>query len=243
VSYSFVEAMSNPFRASDRVVRGAVDELTQLHPPAGRAFIEVLSSPALGSEVRSARSSWVRRLRSGDKDYFVKTYDYLGPRAALRGAFRNTFLRPSRAAREWDALAWLEAERFQAPAPVCVLERRQCGFLRRAVLVSRAWPGEQVDLLMARSTTAERQQLAAAVIELVVALHQRGFRDGNLDLRNLLARAGADGWLIAKLDSPRWHLTAAGRSDDRLARADWARLMPQLLAYVPDAMTSRRSRG
>lgn len=241
MSYSFVEALSNPFRACDRLVRGATDELTQLHPSGGRAFLEVLSSPQLGAEVRSARSSWVRRLRAGDRDYFVKTYDYPGPRAALRGVFRNTFLRPSRAAREWDALAWLAAQHFQAPAPVCVLERRQCGFLRRAVLVSRAWPGEQVDLLMARSTAAERQQLAAAVMSLVASLHERGFRDGNLDLRNLIARAGPDGWQIAKLDSPRWRLTTAARPDDRLARADWARLMPQLVTFVPDARAPRRS--
>jgi hypothetical protein len=233
LSYSFVEALSNPFQDRERLVRGGVEELAGLAGSARALRLDVLSSPELGVAVRSSRSSWVRRVRSGDTDYFVKTYDYPGL-ATLRGLFRNTLLRPSRASCEWTALAWLQAAGFAAPAPVCVLERRRLGFLRRAVLVTRAFAGEQVDFVLARSTPAERRELAAAVTATVQALHARGFRDGNLDLRNLIARRDGAGWTIAKLDSPRWRL-ARGGARDRLARADWARLMPQLRAFVPDA--------
>jgi hypothetical protein len=228
--------MSNPFLGRDRFVRGRLDE--PLPSSVGPNLLAELSSREQGMEVRSSRTSWVRRGRVDHdgmvEDWFVKTYDYPGL-APLRGALRNTLLRPSRAAREWDALAWLHGAGFAAPAPVAVLERRWFGFLRRAVLITLAWPGERVDSLMEKLPPAGRCELAAAVLSLVAALHQRGFRDRNLDLRNLLARREVGAWIVAKIDSPRWRLCPSGPAADRLAREDWDRLLPQLRAYVPEA--------
>jgi hypothetical protein len=34
--------------------------------------------------------------------------------------------------------------------------------------------------------------------------------------------------VVTKIDSPRYRLVRRGQPDDRLARADWARLLPQL---------------
>ena len=233
--------MSNPFLARDRFVRGRLHQ-RELPRSVGPNLLALLSSRELGTEVRSSRTSWVRRGRVENggvtEDCFVKTYDYPGL-APVRGALRNTLLRPSRAAREWDALAWLHRAGFDAPFPVAVLERRWLGFLRRAVLITLAWAGERVDLCMAQLAKAARRELADAVTGLVAALHARGFRDRNLDLRNLLARREGTGWRIAKLDSPRWRLCAPGPAADRLARADWERLLPQLRAFVPDAAPPR----
>jgi hypothetical protein len=62
----------------------------------------------------------------------------------------------------------------------------------------------------------------------VRALHARGFRHRNLDLRNIVARpqqsGGAEEFDLAVLDAPRHRLVPPGRSHDRLARRDWERL-------------------
>lgn len=73
--------------------------------------------------------------------------------------------------------------------------------------------------------------VAAAIGELVGRLHHLGFRDRNLDLRNLLVQRTAEGWQIAKIDSPRWRLVRPGARIDAATRADWLRLGPQLAAF------------
>jgi len=41
----------------------------------------------------------------------------------------------------------------------------------------------------------------------------------------------SDGEQIAKIDSPRHVLVRPGAREDRLSRADWARLLPQLAKF------------
>ena len=70
----------------------------------------------------------------------------------------------------------------------------------------------------------EAIELIEAIRSEVARWHQAGFRDRNLDLRNILVRRERDGWAIAKIDSPRHRIVRPGRVDDALARADHARL-------------------
>lgn len=191
-----------------------------------------LADPALGTPVTAARTSWVRRIQSRAIDVFVKTYVYPTAAARLRGALRNTGpLVPSRPRREAAALAWLSAHGFDAPAVVAVVEERRWCLLATAVLVTTAWPGEPVDRLLPGLPRSQQEQLAIAIGRFVARLHLAGFRDGNLDLRNLLARASDAGFALTKIDSPRFRLVRPGAADDRRARADWQRLLPQLAVH------------
>lgn len=192
---------------------------------AGLDSLERLSSRSLGTPVADHRTSWVRRLDLAPYTVYIKTYDY-GYRGGLRrGLLRTTFLVPGRAAREWDALKWLQDNGFGGPAPLAALADRRFGCLRRSVLITEADPGLPADRLLPTLPAAERDALLAAIERFVLRLHATGFRDRNLDLRNLLAeRRADDDWRVAKIDSPRHRLLSAGPADDRLARADWDRL-------------------
>jgi hypothetical protein len=138
---------------------------------------------------------------------------------------------------EAAALAWLQARGFPGPRVAGLVEWRRFGLLARALLVTEAWPGVALDTLLPTLSPDSRQHLAHALGRFVGALHRLGFRDRNLDLRNLLAAATADGgFLIAKIDSGRHRLVRPGPPRDRLARADWARLLPQLRPFGLDAV-------
>lgn len=191
---------------------------------AGMDDLASLTSPARGDAVATARSSWVRTFSIGTIKVYAKTYDYPSPTDRRRGIGRTTALARSRAAREWDALAWLREHGFAAPAPLLVGEQRQRLLLRRAVLLTEAWNGEPLDALLPALAPDDARALIAAVRAEVAAWHAAGFRDRNLDPRNLLARRGPNGWTIAKIDSPRHRLRRPGAREDRLTRADWARL-------------------
>jgi hypothetical protein len=113
---------------------------------------------------------------------------------------------------------------------LAVVEARRLGFLRRATLVSAAWPGRPLDQLLPSLSQPDRDRLLEQLHRFVHRLHRAGFRDGNLDLRNLLARQNLGGWEIVKIDSPRFRLVAAGEPGDRWARQDRKRLRDSLEA-------------
>ncbi|MBL8724721.1 MAG: hypothetical protein JNK49_11780 [Planctomycetes bacterium] len=186
-----------------------------------------------GTPITDHRSSWVRRTELAGIRYYVKTYDYPRWTDRLRGWLRNTgpWTR-SRAAVEFDAMVWLRNHGFATAEPLGALELRSVTSLRKAVLVTREHPGQPAHEKLADLAPAERVALAAAIGRTVAALHQAGFRDRNLDLRNLLAAPAGDGqFAIAKIDSPRFRLVAPGRAHDRWARADWQRLLRQLAPF------------
>jgi hypothetical protein len=193
---------------------------------------EELGSRGLGEPVTDRRSSWVRRLATAQGHVFVKTYEYKSWASRFRDFGKRTgpWAAP-RTVREFTALAWLRDHGFPGPEPIVALVWRRLGFVRRTTLVTTAWPGRPADDVLASLGPAERREVGDAVGTLVGRLHALGFRDRNLDLRNLLVDRGSDGWNIAKIDSPRFRLRAPGRADDALARADWARLAPQLDAF------------
>jgi hypothetical protein len=124
--------------------------------------------------------------------------------------------------------------------PVAVVEIRRFGLLRRAILVTEAFAGASVASLLPGLAARQRDELGAAIGGFVAHLHRLGFRDRNLDVRNLLAQRTDDGrWLVVKIDSPRFVLRAPGRTDDSLAAADWARLLPQLAPFGIAAVAER----
>jgi hypothetical protein len=202
-----------------------------LPPPAALATRE------LGTAVVEHRTSWVRRLPTALGDIYVKNYEYATWASRLRDFGRRTGpFATGRARREFAALAWLHQHGFEAPQPVAVFERRRLGWLVQATLVTAAWPGQPATIALAGLSPDRRQQLAAAIGQLLHRLHRLGFRDRNFDLRNLLVQPRGDDFAIAKIDSPRWCLRRSGAAPDRLSRADWRRLLPQLATFgVADA--------
>ena len=99
----------------------------------------------------------------------------------------------------------------------------ECAHRREEHLHARAEDGD----LLRGSDEHTRVATARAVGLFVRALHRAGFRDRNLDLRNLIV----DGDRVTKIDSPRHRLVEPGDHDDALRRADWDRLLPQLAAF------------
>ena len=203
-----------------------------------------LSDRDTGEIVVDHRSSWVRRVSASASELFIKTYEYTscGERFGNWAKWTAPWRR-SRAAREWAALTWLRTHGFAAPEPLACFESRRLGFLRRATLITTAFDGEAADQILPTSDASTQRDLAAAIGAFVVALHERGFRDRNLDLRNLLVQHRGGQITIAKIDSPRFRLVQPGRREDALAIADWNRLLPQLAQFgvADDARNSAKS--
>lgn len=201
-------------------------------PPPG-----ALAARELGTAVVEHRSSWVRRLPTALGEIYVKNYEYKTWASRLRDFGRRTGpFAEGRARREFAALSWLRQQGLAAPVPVAVFERRRWGWLVQSTLVTVAWPGQPASSALAELPPDRRQALAAAIGRLLHRLHRLGFRDRNFDLRNLLVQPHGGDFAIAKIDSPRWCLRRPGDAPDRLSRADWQRLLPQLAAFgVADA--------
>jgi hypothetical protein len=198
---------------------------------------DVLWRRSCGDVVTDHRSSWVRRLAVPSGSCFVKTYEYQSWASRLRDCGKRTapWAAP-RAVREFDALAWLRQHDFAAPEPLAALVWRRFGFVARATLVTAAFAGTAADALLPALPTAERIEAARAIGAFVQRLHRLGFRDRNLDLRNLLLAPATGGFRVAKIDSGRFRVVHPGAANDRLARDDWLRLAPQLRALgIEDA--------
>jgi hypothetical protein len=197
--------------------------------------IATLPSRELGERVTDHRSSWVRRLSTPLGDIFLKTYEYKSWASRFRDFGKRTgpWAEP-RTGREFDALQWLWQHGLPAPTPLAALVWRRLGFVWRTTLITTAFPGQPASECLPALGAAERIGIGRAIGTLVGRLHALGFRDRNLDLRNLLVARDAQGWHVAKIDSPRYRLVAPGNRDDHLARADWRRLEPQLQALGGD---------
>lgn len=223
-----METVSTRIPTQPTVIRGAAE-----WPGFAGGAPGNLGERGCGEPVTNHRSSWVRLIRIGSDTFYIKTYDYPTFSSRWRGALRNTGpWNRSRAAREYDALVWMLEHDFVAPRPLAVVEWRVGGLLRRAVLITAEFLGSPVDRLLRSLGDRDRETLAQAVGKLVHDLHRAGFRDRNLDARNLIADRDAAGrWVLAKIDSPRHRLHRPGDRVDRWVRADWARLLPQLAPF------------
>lgn len=186
------------------------------------------TDPSAGAPVVTHRSSWVRRLTTDAGEFYVKCYEYRGWKDRTRNWAKWTApWRPSRPARECAAYSWLRSHGFLAPAHFACLEQRHCGFLTRAFVITSSLGGLSAERFLAQASRCEREAAARLIGRFVRALHTAGFRDRNLDLRNLIV----DGDQVAKIDSPRHRVLKPGPATDSLARADWSRLLPQLATF------------
>jgi hypothetical protein len=189
-----------------------------------------VAAAGFGSLVKRTRTGWVQRVQTAEGAWFCKTYVYPTARDRWRGLFRTTCLAPSRARREAEALAWLASQGFPSARPVLLAEDRRGGMLHAAVLATEAVEGPDLEQLLPRLAAPVRTALLHALRAFVEALHHRGFRDRNLDLRNLLLSGTVQAPSFVKIDSPRHVVVRRGRRADALARQDWHRLTASLRA-------------
>ncbi len=235
--YTLVETVSTRIPTTLVQIRGAAEGADL--PPDLPAADEWLGR-ATGAIATNHRSSWVRLHHTATGGVYRKVYCYVTWRERLANLGRHTApWAASRARREFDALRWLAAAGLPAAEPLAVFEARRFGFLTAAVLWTRAWPGTSLDRLLPTLAPGDRERLATALGTFVATLHDRGFRDRNLDLRNLLARPHGDGWELTKIDSPRCRIVRPGPADDALRAADWRRLLPQLASFGLAELTLR----
>lgn len=190
-----------------------------------------LGSGRFGAIVTQHRSSWVRRLCTDHGVAYIKSYCYYTYADRFRGIFRTTMWAPSRAAREAQALLWLKSHGFNAPNPLLVFECRSFCMLSLAVLVTSAGAGVRLDDHLSQVDDAGKHRTLAGLVQFVKSLHAAGFRDRNLDPRNILVAPAPgngvgtfEGYSFTKIDSPRYRLVAPGTGTDALADADWTRL-------------------
>ncbi|MBN2491171.1 MAG: hypothetical protein JXQ29_10025 [Planctomycetes bacterium] len=153
-----------------------------------------------------------------DRDVFVKIYSYKGLRRILRGLFRNTFCGASRARHEWTNLLRLARLGVPVPEPVALIERRRLRTLRACALAT-CWEPDSVtaDHFLDRAPPAARLVVAREIARLAGVMHDAGYADGDLHLRNLLvikpdcAGFGAARPRVLKIDSPAGRLTRSRR--------------------------------
>ena len=183
-----------------------------------------------GTVVKATPSGQVLQVVLANLPCHVKFYRYPTWRARWSGALRNTWLWPSRAAREWAALARLAAAGLQPDLRVAWGERRQFGFLDEAVLITASVPAPDLERWAIQAGPTRLAALEPALWAWVAALHHSGHRDRNLDPRNVLVVADGAQPRFVKIDSPRSFAVATGARDDRFTRADRARLLAGLTA-------------
>ncbi len=148
------------------------------------------SSPQRGGPARVLKAeaaTLVEVLGSGPEAVVRKTYRSRGVRLL------QTWLRASRAHREHDRLAVVQAAGLPCTEPVAWSERRQLGLVPESVLVTRFVPGcrpvkEVLQGLPPATAGPVRAALVRRMGELVAALHRKGVLWGTPMPRNFLLR-------------------------------------------------------
>lgn len=151
--------------------------------------------PAGTEALRSSRTGSLSRLGPGRGAPLLKIYRYPGIRAPLRGVFRNTFLAPSRARREWRALKHLAACGVQPDLALGYREHRRGGFLVAAELLLADFGGEDLAARLARGPLTDRE--LAGLAGFLRAFTATRLLDPDLWARNLLIH----GLRFAKIDA------------------------------------------
>ena len=178
--------------------------------------------------VTRSQSSWVESFEHERESYFLKTYIYPGPKAQLRGLFRNTFVAPSRAQREWRALEHLAEHGIQPRLAVALEERRRLGFLMKSRILSRAFGCEDLAHRLSQGSLCRSEVLSLA--RFVRKIHESGLRDPDLKARNILVAEHSDGLCFAKIDASSSRIVRPGRSFDRARVRDFVGLAMDLRA-------------
>lgn len=163
------------------------------------------SVPALLACVGHRLAAWSRSsdtirydLPDGSSQIYIKRYHYPRWRQRIRGMFRGTFFKSSRARSEYRALRLMRRLGIQGIRPIAYGERRIFHFVRSCFLVTEAVP-EAMPLSSFIRTFAERRSSAKAVRlrrEILTALarqvrhmHEAGFVHRDLFWRNVLIRS------------------------------------------------------
>lgn len=136
-------------------------------------------------------------LLSASSSIYIKRYHY--PRWAhrLRGMFRGTFLRASRARSEFRALSLMRQLGIQAVRPIAFGERRIAYFLRSCFLITEAVP-DAMPLSWFIKTFSDhkgsaraleaRRDILTMLARQVHHMHNAGFVHRDLFWRNVLLR-------------------------------------------------------
>jgi len=180
------------------------------HMTIDRPFREQLSRAGLDSVsdilacVGDRLAAWSRTsdtiaqdLPNSDCTLFIKRYHYPQWRRRIRGMFRGTFLKMSRARSEYRALRLMRQLGIQGVRPIAYGERRVCHFLKSCFLITEAVP-DAMPLSAFIMTFGKHRASARAVrfrreILLTLArqvrhMHDAGFVHRDLFWRNVLIR-------------------------------------------------------
>ncbi len=128
---------------------------------------------------------------------YVKRYHY--PRWAhrIRGMFRGTLLRRSRARSEYRALQQMRRLGIQAVRPVAYGERREAGFVRTCFLITESVPDSMplsafiqrfAEQRGSRRSVQIRREILTSLARQVRHMHDAGFVHRDLFWRNVLIR-------------------------------------------------------
>ncbi len=137
-------------------------------------------------------------LPEGHTAVYIKRYHYPRWKQRLRGMFRGTFFKASRARSEYKALRLMRQLGIQGVRPVAYGERRTVHFLRSCFLITEAVP-ETMSLSAfiqrfgehrGTSTAVRyRREILTALARQVRHMHQAGFVHRDLFWRNVLIRS------------------------------------------------------
>jgi tRNA A-37 threonylcarbamoyl transferase component Bud32 len=145
---------------------------------------------------RTSDTIWCN-LPSAHSSVFVKRYHYPRWSHRLRGMFRGTFFKASRARSEFVALGLMRQLGIQAVRPIAFGERRIGHFVRSCFLVTEAVPdamplssfiktfGDRRDSAQAQRS---RREILTALARQVRHMHEAGFVHRDLFWRNVLIR-------------------------------------------------------
>jgi tRNA A-37 threonylcarbamoyl transferase component Bud32 len=159
-----------------------------------------------GELVSRSRTTATRTFEAEGATFYLKIYLYPEEGDRLRGFFRGTFFGRSKARAEWENLGILADLGVDVPSRVAWGEDRRRGFLHGCFLVTQAV--ERAQRLDSCLADAKALPVVEDLGRLVRRMHDAGYSDGSLALRNFLYRR--EGAVFFKIDCPK------GRRGSRL---------------------------
>jgi len=153
------------------------------------------------------------RIQQGDQGEIIeayrKRYWYPGFKKKVKGFFRNTCFKKSRAKVEYKNLILLKRLSLSQITPFAFGEERCFRFLNRAVIITERIPGAiSIDEFVSSGQFnnlpfQEKKIFLCGLGRWVAALHLRGYRDRGLYTRNIIVCRYEEGWRFSKIDSPK----------------------------------------
>jgi tRNA A-37 threonylcarbamoyl transferase component Bud32 len=185
-----LEEKSRPY---GRVVRdGFTWYLPESTPfPEEAAHIEAFMESFGSTVLNSSRTAFVKSGRLGNKDIFLKRYNYKG----LRDTAKNLF-RKSRALKAFEGALMLQRCGISTPPVLFACEKRRLGVLLVSYIATARVEGQ--DLVGHVAEHGYDAQLIASVAGFIRRLHEMGFIPVDLKGENLLT--SPDGIHLIDLD-------------------------------------------